>query len=466
MKQLQTLHEDQRGMSMVAVILVGMIIAVIAVVMVSRSVSDLNQARFDRNWQRSLHVADAGIDHVLYQLSVDDTFSTGETPPAFATLAAEKAWALSIATDAGLPLSRVTDVTEGAWVIIKPDTGNAIYSVGFVPDREVGPSGAAADNIRVLRVAYDFAPFVPVAAFLSDGDIHVKGSTNTDGVTGHIHANGDVTSQGGGSDVAGTVTAAGNADLGGFGTIGDVPNSGSGKPPIFVPEPVMEDYFDLAEFILCPDGTIRAGPSYPDAATIKPSSYAAPCSGQLLGDVAGTGIEYQGWSWMGYHAGSKGGQWRYNENDARDGSYYIHAGSVDISGNPGDASNPWNVTIAASAVPGTDTCATGIIGGDIELRGTPVAVPYNEPALFVARRDISMSGNAGGDLSGVLWAYEQIEMTGSARLVGSVIVNDACDTPGSMVNQTEYGGNAEIIYDGGAEVPGGDQIRITHWNEL
>lgn len=469
------LHSDA-GFSLVAVLVIGIIMMMVTAGIAFRVVSDLDQARYDRGWQRALHVSDAGIDHVLYALVEDDTFVQGPMPPGpFADNQAEKTWVLAQANAA--PAGQLTTVTEGQWWIMKPTTAEAqIWSVGFVPSR------TDPRYVRVLRVAYDFAPFEPGGAFVTDGDIEIAGNGVVDGSLGNVHANGDVKVTGGSATITGTLTSGGNITpnsvLTSGSVVGDKANSGEGFPPVDIPLPVWQDYFDGSEYILCPDGFVWAGPAYSDGPEPRAAPGDVPCTtGSQLGDASS--IAYRGWDYQGNDP-SAGAEWRVTGNTVFRGSYYIHGGSATITGSPSeDASiyNGWRVTIYAAPVPGTEVCP-GVIGGDIEIAGNPDMEPWNtDGILLVGGRDVELRGNPSqgqAQINGFIYAYEQASVQGNPSITGAVVTSDGkesladprCDTAGSPVSINEISGSATITYDDEIAVPLGDNIRITHWNEL
>src|SRR5215210_8761481 len=81
------LATDERGMAMIMVIGTASVLAIITAVIAVQSISNLRQAGTERAFERSLHVADAGVDQMLYRIKKqkkeDQTnYTTGEpTPP-------------------------------------------------------------------------------------------------------------------------------------------------------------------------------------------------------------------------------------------------------------------------------------------------------------------------------------------------------------------------------------------------
>jgi hypothetical protein len=390
--------------------------------------------------------------------------NTGEVPPLpFASLQAEREWVLDQADAAAA--TRLESTREGDWIAMRPVGAPVIYSVGYVPSYD------APRKIRVVRAEYDFSPYSPGTAILTDGDLLLSGNAGAEGAIPNAHGNGDVEIQGSVS-VDGYVSASGDYSETGNPNVGDPDNSGGGTPVIEVPEIDPRDNYSMSEYDLCPDGSVRTGPNYDAAGLLDvngapavASSDTTPCNGSVLA-LDG----FRGWAKQGDDA-SEGAQWRYTGTGTDHGVYYIYLGSATIAGIP-SSGTPWEVTIFAEASgSGTDEPDCPHVGGDIDISGNAATVFHDkaEGLGFIAGRDLEMTGSPGSGNSsytGVHAAHEQFEITGTASLDGAVIGDDACDTPGSPAGPTsEVGGNVTITFDG-ASVPLGSNIRTTLWLEI
>src|SRR5215210_7540048 len=95
------LATDERGMALIMVVGTASVLAIITAVIAVQSISNLRQAGTERTYERSLHVADAGVDQMLFRIrqqkQEDQTdLTTGEpTPGPFASVAAERQWVLN-----------------------------------------------------------------------------------------------------------------------------------------------------------------------------------------------------------------------------------------------------------------------------------------------------------------------------------------------------------------------------------
>lgn len=443
---------EEQGIAMVLVVGMSAILFGMAAIVMTRSFSDYNQVVNDRRFEQAIQVADSGVDHTLYKVGANLAYTTGEILPDFAgDKAAEEAWVLSNVV--GNPL---VTTPEGQWATIRPSNAEVIYSVGYIPTQ------ANPFKVRIIRAAYDYAPFVPSVAILTDGDLKIQGNASITGAGGSVHANGNVSMQGS-PNISGYVSASGTYSPGG--TVGDPANSGGGKPPREVPMINPRENYVMSEYDLCPNGDVRTGPSYSAGGGFFPNTSGVPCGGALLGDGDGQG--YRGWKAT---VGSPA-LWKYNDKDGYDGVYYIYQGSADISGNPGSPAQPWKVTIMAEAISsGSEPGHCPHLGGDILVTGGGDMKRHDtaQPLHLIAGRDLKMHGNPGTSWEGVYAAHEQFDISGNTDLNGIVIANDYCDSSGSPVSQATVNltGSAHLNYDGGLEVPLGRRIRTTHWNEI
>lgn len=463
-------------MALIMVVGTASVLAIITSIIAVQSISNLRQAGTERAYERSLHVADAGVDHMLFlirqQKQANQTdLTTGETtPPVFASVQAERQWVLARAAEAyaATPThDRLETTREGDWIAMRPRGVPLVYSVGYVPSyaAATAPSDASG-KIRVLRAEYDFAPFSPTTAILTDGDLELGGNAKVDGSGPNVHGNRDVRVIGGSVQVGGFVSSSGG--FSGSPNVGDPANTGGGRPRIEVPEIDPRANYSMSEYDLCPDGKVRAGPNY-DAAGMDvvngiaavASTSTTPCNGSVLA-LDG----FRNWA-------RRGAYWTYSGTGSDHGVYYIYQGSATIAGSPGTAAAPWKVTIFAEAVGSGSNdhqCPHTHTGGDIDIQGNPTTVFHDKAQGlgYVAGRDLVIQGTAssGFYFVGVHAAHEQFRILGTASMEGSVIAENACHTGGSPAGPTsEVGGNVKITFNG-ASVPLGSNIRTTLWLEI
>lgn len=456
---------DDRGYALVTVALIGALAMLLVVVIFSRNSADFNRVSDDRRREQVLHGADAALDHALYWLDENPDWDTGLTsepydPLDFDSKLEEREWAIEEANYlADDNPASVVSAPDGEWVTVKPPNPNEvdrhpIFGVGFLPSR------AEPRNIRVVKAEYDYAPFVPDFAVLTNDSLKIKGNAEILGAKGNVHANGDLVLEGS-PYIDGHATASNEYKPAGY--VGKPEESGGFQPLQPVPLVNPRENYSMSEYDLCPeDGKLHGGPAH----ATSPNITDTPCEGPEL-------AEMRGWSYQGSDP-SKGAMWR-SGTDPGDGVYYIYLGSADIAASPGSSGNPWEVTLFAEAsAAGEETDHCPHTGGDIVVSGSPNVrnAEGGYPLLFVAGRDLRPKGTLNSNsYFGVMGAHEQVSFSGNVKMNGVVIVNNYCDTPGSPVPKVggefvEITGNVEIFYDEGLDVPFGKTIRVTHWAEL
>lgn len=454
---------DERGMALIMVVGTASVLSIISSVIAVQSISNLRQNATERTFERALHVSEAGVDDLLFRLrETEGAYDTGETAPSsFASVQAEEQWAMDRA-DAAVAADpdRLASVREGEWVSIRPSNQAVIYAIGYVPNY------ADAREIRVVRAEYDFAPFDPTTAVLTNGNLTLDGNPTVAGTGGHAHANGNVEISGDPS-ISGHVTSSGGYSESGNPSIGDPGNSGGSHSQIEAPDVEPRENYGMSEYDLCPDGTVRTGPSYDAGLELIPGATDVPCNGTILGP---TGTEFRGFKKTGDDA-SQGAKWSLSGNTAFDGVYYAYQGSIKISGNPGSAAAPWRVTLFAEASAAGDEPHCNHVGGDIQISGNPYMRGHDkgQGLGLVAERDLEISGNAGvgtDDYIGVHAAHEQFKVSGNPSIDGALIANDLCNTPGSPTGPgSSISGNPTVEFNG-ASVPLGTNVRTTLWLEI
>ena len=452
-------------MALITVMGVAGVLGVLMTTVAVQAITNLRQVSGERIWEQALHVGEAGVDHTLFRLRNDRGYDTGETFPLPAPAEGERAWVLEAAEDAADDSGRLFANTEGQWISIKPANHDVVYAVGY------SPSYANPTKVRIVRVEYDFPPFVPGAALLIDGDLSISGNPGVnEGPPGSAHANGNVTITGSSARFDGYVSASGGSCSGCTSPIvGDSANSGPNRPPVEIPVIEPFDYYVMSEYDLCPDGSVHAGPAYTGTdATPADASSTVPCTGGELADSGDTnGNGYRGWK-SGSNDSKLGRIWDYGGNTAYDGVYYFYQGSAKVGGTPGTSTLPWRVTIITHAQ--GDTCPH--VGGDIEISGNPNTRFHQkaQPLLLISGRDLKISGNPnlGTGEQNVIAAREQIDISGNPQIYGATVASDLCDTSNSLdnIHANQISGNPTIIYTGGLEMPVGKKVRITRWEEL
>ncbi len=470
---------DEAGVGLMMVMGIGLLLMAMGAAAFTLFNIGQNSSKRHLGYEQAIHVAENGIDTALAeQQAAQGTFSTdiawedgtatgveGQLPAGTDTVEEEEAWLRERATYAAANFAALTTAgvagtsSEGDYVLISPSNRKTVYAVGWVP------SIAAPVHTRYIKTEWLFSTWHPDHALLVDGDLDLSGATVA-GLTGNVHANGNIDIASGSTEVSGLLSTSGSFSVTGPGIPNaDIPKVESGSAqqdvPNFDPRLIWERLTTNATLLgawydLCPDGSVHS----------VTAGQGVPCAGPTHPDfVAGT--DFRGW---GYSSGTN--TWDYKSDDASEGVYYAFQANMEISGNPGlAAGSPWQASlIAESAVGGADgACATTRDYGDIKVTGTPRSIPFATGLGFIAGRDLKVNGNPSsgtGEYSGFYAAGEQIEVGGNVSINGSIVSQNLCDSPDSTINDNNVHGSVTITYDGSLDILVGATIRSTLWLEL
>ena len=314
-------------------------------------------------------------------------------------------------------------------------------------------AGCAQDNSSAVLEAI-VAP-LKLPAIISDGDLTLSGSvTIIAGDNGGVHANGDLTISGSGlitgidpdtglPDVDnGTATASGTyTDSVSTVVTG---NEGGGYGEKTLPKVRASFYRSWADYVLESTGQATcnaAGGCNVDGVAFAYNATVCDASSNPHNQCRPS----LGWV---YDDGDQSWNLNLNSPDDGDGSYYVE-GRADISGSPGSALDPLNVTIFAE--------------GSIDVSGGPYLTPDSTEILFVTDQDLNISGNLNMPLAeGQILVHEQANINSSAVLIqGQLVIEDADDVS-SLVTSSSIQG-ATITYTGDV---GNTLFTIAGWREV
>ena len=271
--------------------------------------------------------------------------------------------------------------------------------------------GHASNNTRVVLEASIANSAAVLPAVVVGGTLDISGNPTITGTRGGVHANDDLDITGS-PDIAQDATAGGAYTESGNPTIGGITGGAQGTLPI--PPISAIDYVGHADFILTSGGQMT---DQPGAVICDASADNQACASAGYGWVFGGG---SGWSIPG--------------NGHTDGTYYVQ-GDATVSGNHGNAANPFGLTLIAE--------------GSIQISGNSDITPDTPELLFVTDGDLKITGTLETDLQveGAILVHEQLELAGNATLSGQIIVEDAADNH-SLVSVNRISGNATISYNG------------------
>lgn len=473
--------------ALAAVIVMGGLITVL----LATSMTQTGFTRHERDWETSLHAAEAGIDQIVLRINETDGYSTnghlGTTEATYdpGTVSDEFQYALETAADlvAAADASSTDDLdrsdviystARSEFIGFRPvdpsgDPAMLIFGVGYVPSYD------DAQETRVVQIRFDRPGFVPSFAILTQSDTIVGGSATVTGDSSNAHSNGDISDEGNSCDVEGE-----SSDPDGGGEIcQDAQTEARSEQRVNVGRGV--DYYDPylngegdddapnresteGWYDLCPDGSIwqvidsttdsdsnGIGDTREAAKAAGPCSTGTPASG--FSDDGKTKVfpaagvaKYKGWEFKTSGDGCKNPDKCWVGENVTDGVYYVHhenaflnkgAGKVtiitscdetDIDSDPNDDVETWRCVDS-----------NGKNNGNLFASGqSKVSSAYGNIQFFTDRDYIQEGGSSSdpGALEGLIAVREQFALAGNASLTGAIIAGDEADTTGSWVQRS------------------------------
>jgi len=447
------------------------------------AVNALKQSNERSKFERSMAVAEVGVDFALARLQRAYDVNNADypipaasgssctappvtAPTAFNSEEAERSWAKTqLSTLLATHPECVQTVPGGEFLVLKPQTPldengyyggyGRIYSMGWSPDR-----ASAGARARLLKTEYVFMPYRGSNAILTQGDLDISASTTVtvasgfDPTTAAVHANGTITTVGN-PTVFGSISSVQPSTAnstrfynnpGGAVALGPTQSLPRVDAASLYRHVVVSDPAALADWTdLCPDGTARA------------YSADGPCTSSSTKSLAQVGWSYD----SGSHTWTAS---RFVDS----GVYYAH--QANIVSDVGVATIP-NLTLIAAAE-NNDTCTTKQYGNIDWDRYDPDAPAFTNLFMY-ADADIRTganfnAGSIGGagvaPVSGMFVAGDQVQLeTSSSGAVGSVLASDQCGTSQMVLsNQVK---NPTVYYDPQAEAPFSSIVSTTLWLE-
>ncbi len=239
---LARLRGDDRGAAMAVVAMLGTALVLIAAVIVSRQMIEFEVGSSDRDWEEALHVAESGVDEVLYELDQDHEYieNEGLTVAAGTDLSTRDA-IVAAAEDLASDVTVIRDTPDGDVIVFEEadQADGKLYAVAFSPSID-----AEHRLVRVLETEYHITwnatHAFPPGALVAEGNVDMTGNGNTVTVPSPPHeasvfTNGNYTGSGNAS-VDGDISAAGTVT--GGTAAGD---KTSGADPVEFPDDAVVD---------------------------------------------------------------------------------------------------------------------------------------------------------------------------------------------------------------------------------
>jgi hypothetical protein len=415
-----------------ALVVMVLILSMVPVAMQMTS-GEFNRAQNFKESRQAFFVAEAGLEHAKALTEASSLRMVLAGPDDF------------VSAKSGVTADDDDNGTFGVGTqVTRPDgnlydemtlNGNTYYIRAY--DNDDGNANFDVDNIIILSSVgivdgitttveaeiYN-PPGIPVSAVTTYGNLAVSGNPTVSGACGSVHSNDDLTLSGS-PNITENATATGTYVPGG--TVGGTGAGGQSAIPI--PHLNPSAFERYADYTLASNGNVY--------------------------DAGGTFVSSSPWNGWTYSSPV----WQKGGPIAFDASLYVE-GDVEITGNAGSPGNPWEITIYAT--------------GYIKVSGSLTIANYKNPVdpvdiqnlFFVAGTDVKYNGNATHTIDGIIYAADQLELSGNPTINGAAIAYDATLLE-PLVSSNTITGSVVLNYGCGMTIPNGSvEIKVISWNEI
>lgn len=468
-------RQDESGIILVAALVMLVSLTAIGTFAIHMTTVNQNIAATLKASKQAFYLAEAGLQHARLFLTQNQNSWNNAT-----------ATATNLNLIAPPPLS-----TLGTYNVTIQDVGGGARRV-----RSTGNTGSNAT--AVIEAQSTLQPGRPRRALVTGGDLKLNGNPNIMGLCGGAHSNDDMQISGNpgiqmdqgltASNLPGGVGSLPEGmDISGNPCVGSSNcNLPSGQQPAAnqIDTNAEKNAYEAANSSAAPETIPKINPAEyaPLVAALGETGPAGP--GYILHDdctvTTGATCETNGLCTGGAPVAAipagwscSGSTWKVaGGGTAADGVFYAE-GKVEVSGNPGSAAIPWQVTIIAR--------------DDIKIAGNPVLQPYPttstglQNTLLVTGNDLEISGNPDADNAvGAILVHQQVKISGNPEIKGFIISGDGQPTwtgdpfppsvASSGVTLNEISGSVNITYqcDIGCSGPGcpPPTIVLLTWREV
>lgn len=340
---------------------------------------------------------------------------------------------------ARLALGTLADVTYQARVFDEDDPARGL-TLGAADRTRIGENGNALTdgNTRMVVQATGYSSGNAIAAveatigtlvlpaIVTNQTLTISGNPTVSGTRASVHSNADLVISGSPS-IAGNATATGTYTPSGHPAVSGT--SGGGVGTISIPPIHAIDYRSRADFILTASGRL----TQPNGTVICNASAQTSACANL------------GYAWV-----YEGTGWSISGNGIpAAGTYYVE-GDASISGSPGSAASPVQLSIIAE--------------GNITISGNPDVRPDSPELLFVTDKDLKITGGLDVPIAfeGQILVREQVFLAGNPTLSGQLLVEGAASVS-NLVTANTISGNATLVYNG---IAGASSFAVSAWRQV
>jgi type IV pilus assembly PilX-like protein len=425
--------KNESGFAFVVTLLLLTVLSLLVAVGANWSAQDIKRASKYKKSREAFYIAETGIQQAINFFNYDGAGnSPGAAVDGFNQELDGSNWPTAFAS---------TSFGGGTFSVDIDDNDDNDSDDDDDVDHTVVLTSQATkgDQTTSIEAIVNRPTFTPGSAITTKGNLGGSGSFTVQGACGSIHTNSGFNQSG----VSGTVTQGTTAS--GACSGATCTASGAAEHPIPLVDPT--DYKVYAKYVLQNDGTIRDTLSTPndltdDVVYAKPSSTWVGTPGAIDGTADLGSIT------------RPGGLWKMNGSDLADGIYYVE-GDINVLGTP----DPFQVTIFSDGY--IDFGGNGDI---VNYQGGPS--PDIDQLFLVAGTDLEFSGTPANQIEGMLYAGEQMSISGTVDINGFIVSANTADVENKVSPESSISGSLTVTYNCNGISPFlSDRVTVLSWQE-
>ncbi len=425
--QLEKYWANEKGLALGVVLILSIVLILLLAVGTRYASHDVKRTARYKKDKESFYIAETGIQNAINFFNYDGSGnSPGEAANGFDDEVDGSNW----------PAASFTNIAfgGGTYTVTATDNDDNDGDTDDDIDHTVVLTSTGTRNgvTSTIEALVNRPTFTPGSAITTKGNLNGSGSFAVQGACGSIHTNAGFNQSG----VSGTATQGTTAS----GNCSGASCTGSGAAEQPIPLVDVTEYRSYAHYILKSDGTIE------DQGTGNVYTYSGP---NWTWSITGDGNALFG------SITQPGGLWKVNGTDVADGIFYVE-GDINVLNSPA----PWNTTIISE--------------GYIDVGASPDMTNYQggpspdiDQLFLIAETDLEFAGNPSNTITGMMYAGEQMSISGTVDLVGYVISADKFDAENLVTPESSISGSLTVTYDcSGASPFFSDHVAILSWQKM
>ncbi len=416
---------NESGFAFGVTLLLLVVLALLIAAGVQWASQDIKRAGKYKKTRESFYIAETGIQRAVNFFNYD---GAGNSPGAAANGFDDEldgtTWPAAFAN---------TAFGTGNYTVTIDDNDDNDGDVDDDVDHTVvlTSSGTRNGESTTIEAIINRPTYNPASAITTKGNLTGGGSFTVQGACGSIHTNSGFNQSGVSGTVAQGTTASGSCSG------ATCTASGAAEHPIPIVDPA--DYKVYAKYVLQSDGTIL-DQSTGNVYTNSGPNWTFSTSGDgnaLFGDIS-----------------QPAGTWKMNGTDLAEGIFYVE-GDINVLGTP----DPYEVTIFSEGF-----IDFGGSGNIVNYQGGPS--PDIDQLFLIAGTDLEFSGNPSNQIEGMLYAGEQMSISGTVDINGFIVSANLADVENLVSPESSISGSLTVTYNCTGVSPFfSDHVIVLSWQE-